>query len=134
MSDAKYHEFQTPERKADQESCVKESLLAGAKGGLWGFGVSTLVVGLSNHFSPSFRTRLGVSGKTALAVTPDRNWPYVNKSTVVSNDFGLQCCLSFSKEQSRVHLVIGSRKAAKPVLRATLLVLTSALQWNTYVL
>lgn len=69
MSDAKYHKFETPERKADQDSCVKESLVAGAKGGLWGLGVSSSIVGLANHFSPSFRSRLSISGKTALAVT-----------------------------------------------------------------
>eukprot|EP00884_Botryococcus_braunii_P022824 jgi/Botrbrau1/9225/Bobra.0028s0021.1 len=59
----KYHQFQTPERKAEQDSCVKESLMAGFKGGMWGFGVSSLIVGLSNHFSPIFRTSLNVSGK-----------------------------------------------------------------------
>jgi hypothetical protein len=65
----KYHQFQTEERKADQDSCVKESLTAGVKGGLWGFGTATSIVALANHFSSGFRTSLGVSGKTALAVS-----------------------------------------------------------------
>jgi hypothetical protein len=67
-SNDKYHKFQTPERAAEQDSCVKESLIAGFKGGMWGFGVSSLIVALSNHYSPKFRTSLNVSGKTALAV------------------------------------------------------------------
>ena len=58
------------DRAAKKEDCVREALVAGGKGALFGFVGSAAVVGAANHFSQSFRSSLGVSGKTALVVSP----------------------------------------------------------------
>ena len=59
----------TAEREQHKDDCVKESLIAGAKASAWALASSSLLVGLANQFLPSFRSSLGVSGKTALIVS-----------------------------------------------------------------
>ncbi|KAK9828070.1 hypothetical protein WJX81_008066 [Elliptochloris bilobata] len=57
-------------RKQAQDICVREALVEGAKAAAWAGGISGSAVFLANHFLLSFRRALGVSGKTALIVTP----------------------------------------------------------------
>lgn len=57
------------EREQQKEDCVRQALISGAKASAFALTVSSLVVGLANQFLPTFRTSLGVSGKTALIVS-----------------------------------------------------------------
>ena len=57
------------EREQHKDDCVKEALISGAKASALALGTSSLLVGVANQFLPSFRTSLGVSGKTALIVS-----------------------------------------------------------------
>ena len=58
------------ERQAVQKDCVNEAIWAGAKSAAWAGAIAGLAVGLAHQFSQTFRTSLGVSGKTALIVRP----------------------------------------------------------------
>lgn len=57
------------QREQHKDDCVRESLISGAKASAWALATSSLLVGLGNQFLPSFRSSLGVSGKTALIVS-----------------------------------------------------------------
>ncbi|CAL8467573.1 g7111 [Coccomyxa elongata] len=57
-------------RKKTQEDCVHQSLVAGGKAAAWALATAGTVVFLANQYLPTFRTSLGVSGKTALIVSP----------------------------------------------------------------
>jgi len=57
-------------RKKTQADCVNESIKTGAKSAAWALATSGSIVLLANQFLPTFRTSLGVSGKTALIVSP----------------------------------------------------------------
>lgn len=52
-----------------QEECVQEAMKAGAKAAAWAFATAGSAVFLASHFSHSFRTGLGISGKAALVVS-----------------------------------------------------------------
>ncbi len=56
-------------RKKTQEDCVHQSLVAGGKAAAWALATAGTVVFLANQYLPTFRTSLGVSGKTALIVS-----------------------------------------------------------------
>lgn len=57
------------DQQAQRDECVRQALIAGGKGGAWGFLGGAVSVGTLNQFSAGFRRSLGISGKTALVVS-----------------------------------------------------------------
>jgi len=60
----------TQEREEHRSSCVMESIAAGLKSAAVAVTGSGAAVYCANRYWTGFRTRLGVSGKTALVVSP----------------------------------------------------------------
>ncbi|GMH40777.1 hypothetical protein BSKO_08681 [Bryopsis sp. KO-2023] len=58
------------ERKAQQSQCTWDAAVAGCKAAVGALAVSWPAVYLANKNFTGFRTRLGISGKTALVVSP----------------------------------------------------------------
>ncbi|KAK9805997.1 hypothetical protein WJX73_002552 [Symbiochloris irregularis] len=58
------------DRQAKKDECVRQALIAGGKGAAWGLAGGALSIGTLQQFSPGFRRSLGISGKTALVVSP----------------------------------------------------------------
>lgn len=73
-------------RKKTQADCVNESIKTGAKSAAWALATSGSIVLLANQFLPTFRTSLGVSGKTALIVSlPAYNTPELGHDVLLCN-------------------------------------------------
>ena len=73
-------------RKKTQADCVNESIKTGAKSAAWALATSGSIVLLANQFLPTFRTSLGVSGKTALIVSlPAYNTPELGRDVLLCN-------------------------------------------------
>lgn len=77
-------------RKKTQEDCVHQSLVAGGKAAAWALATAGTVVFLANQYLPTFRTSLGVSGKTALIVSLPCSPSSAHREYYVSTCLGIK--------------------------------------------
>ena len=71
MAAAKVHEDR---RKQIETDCVAEAWRTGATSAVTALGIAGAAVGGANYFFQGFRSSLGVSGKAALVVSPQKRF------------------------------------------------------------
>ncbi|KAK9825312.1 hypothetical protein WJX74_008390 [Apatococcus lobatus] len=70
MSTVKEREQEEEQRRQVQEQCTSEAATAGFKAAGAALVAAAVAVGAANTYAPGFRRALGISGKTALVVSP----------------------------------------------------------------